>query len=106
MLVALAEYAKIHGKSGDTIRRLAESGALRTAQKIGRNWTVDDAEAYPVKKRQASKPLTVVSMFSGCGGMDLGFVGGFDFLGRSYGKTGFRIVWANEINAAACKTYR
>lgn len=49
---------------------------------------------------------SVVSMFSGCGGLDLGFVGGFDFLGRHYPKTGFNIVWANEISAAACKSYR
>jgi DNA (cytosine-5)-methyltransferase 1 len=26
----------------------------------------------------------VISLFSGCGGMDLGFVGGFDFLGSHY----------------------
>lgn len=45
-------------------------------------------------------------MFSGCGGMDLGFVGGFDFLGKHYDSTGFRIVWANEISRAACKSYR
>jgi DNA (cytosine-5)-methyltransferase 1 len=38
--------------------------------------------------------------------MDLGFVGGFDFLGTKYPKTGFEIIWANEINPAACKTYR
>lgn len=48
----------------------------------------------------------VVSMFSGCGGLDLGFVGGFDFLGKHYPKTGFDIVWANEISPAACKAYR
>ncbi|MDR1061654.1 MAG: DNA cytosine methyltransferase [Clostridiales bacterium] len=49
---------------------------------------------------------TVISLFSGCGGMDLGFVGGFDFLGSHYPKTGFEIIWANEISPAACKTYR
>jgi len=49
---------------------------------------------------------TVVSMFSGCGGLDLGFVGGFDFLGKHYARTGFNIVWANEISPAACKSYR
>jgi len=49
---------------------------------------------------------TVVSLFSGCGGMDLGFLGGFDFLGNSYDKTVFEIIWANEINPAACKTYK
>lgn len=53
-----------------------------------------------------SKPITVVSLFSGCGGMDLGLIGGFDFLGKHYAKTGFDIIWANEINPAACKTYR
>ena len=38
--------------------------------------------------------------------MDLGFIGGFDFLGRHFSETGFEIVWANEISPAACKTYR
>lgn len=50
--------------------------------------------------------ITVVSLFSGCGGMDLGFSGGFDFLGGHYAKTPFEIIWANEINEAACRTYR
>lgn len=50
--------------------------------------------------------LNVVSLFSGCGGLDLGFQGGFDFLGHNYYKTGFNIIWANEINKSACKTYK
>ncbi|GHV08239.1 cytosine-specific methyltransferase [Campylobacterota bacterium] len=50
--------------------------------------------------------ITVVSLFSGCGGMDLGFLGGFEFLGERYDKTQFDIVWANEINSAACATYK
>ena len=49
---------------------------------------------------------TVVSLFSGCGGMDLGFVGGFDFLNCHYQRNAFDIIWANEINPAACSTYR
>lgn len=48
----------------------------------------------------------VVSLFSGCGGMDLGFLGGFEFLGHQHDSHNFDIIWANEINAAACKTYR
>ena len=111
MLISLAEYAKMHDKSGDTLRRLAERGAFRTAQKIGRNWVVDSDEEYPVRKRSPKNGAnntcaTVVSLFSGCGGMDLGFMGGFDFLGTNYPKTGFEIIWANEINQAACKTYK
>jgi len=106
MLISLTEYAKIHGKSGDTLRRMAERGAFRTGHKIGRNWAIDSEEAYPVKKRNVKKAITVVSLFSGCGGMDLGFLGGFNFLGESFEKTRFNIIWANEINQAACATYK
>lgn len=55
MIIALTEYARLHNRSGDTLRRLAESGALKTAKKIGRNWTVDSEEAYPSKKTDNSK---------------------------------------------------
>ncbi|MCZ2128532.1 MAG: DNA cytosine methyltransferase [Anaerolineales bacterium] len=52
------------------------------------------------------KTISVVSLFSGCGGMDLGFGGGFQFLGKNYPKTPFEIIWANDLNSAACRTYR
>ena len=32
--------------------------------------------------------------------------GGFDFLGKRYAKQPFKLIWANEINEAACKTYQ
>lgn len=51
------------------------------------------------------KKYKIVSLFSGCGGMDLGFTGGFSFLGETYAKTPFEIIWANDFNQAACKTY-
>ena len=38
--------------------------------------------------------------------MDLGFKGGFTSLGRRYAKQPFKIIWANELNEAACRTYR
>ncbi len=47
----------------------------------------------------------VVSLFSGCGGMDLGFVGGFPFGGKYYDRLHFEIIWGNDNNAAACRTY-
>lgn len=49
---------------------------------------------------------SVVSLFAGCGGMDLGFVGDFKFLNKKYAKNKFSIVWANELSKAACSTYR
>lgn len=48
----------------------------------------------------------VVSLFSGCGGMDLGFLGGFTFMGKLYGRLSYEIVFANDIDKDACKTYR
>lgn len=54
----------------------------------------------------APNRYSVVSLFSGCGGLDLGFQGGFTFLGTEYPRNPYEIVWANEINKAACATYR
>lgn len=38
--------------------------------------------------------IKTVSLFCGCGGMDLGLVGGFDYLGKRYAKLPFNIVKA------------
>lgn len=56
----------------------------------------------------ASDPdnLNIVSLFSGCGGLDLGFRGGFDVFGERYDSLPFRVVWANDINPAARATYK
>jgi DNA (cytosine-5)-methyltransferase 1 len=62
--------------------------------------TVKEATSKPVPKK-----IKAISLFSGCGGMDLGFKGGFEFLGKKYAKTPFDIIWANDFNAAACRSY-
>jgi DNA (cytosine-5)-methyltransferase 1 len=54
----------------------------------------------------AEGKFSVVSMFSGCGGMDLGFHGGFNVFGNEYDLLPFEVIWANEHNRAACRTYR
>ena len=56
--------------------------------------------------KSGMRRIKVASLFAGCGGMDLGFRGGFSFLGHRYVRNAFDVVWANEINADACKTYR
>jgi len=58
------------------------------------------------KKVIHGNTFSVVSLFSGCGGMDLGFHGGFSIFGKRYAKHPFKIIWANELNQAACRTYR
>ena len=49
---------------------------------------------------------TVVSLFSGCGGLDLGICGGFCYLGKDYAKNPFKIIWANDINQKATQTLK
>lgn len=66
-----------------------------------------DIPTIPSNALRAPKDCySIVSLFSGCGGLDLGFRGGFSFLGKEYPKNPFEIIWANEINKAACATYR
>jgi site-specific DNA-cytosine methylase len=54
----------------------------------------------------AQQTFSLVSLFSGAGGMDLGFRGDFTSRGRYYEANPFDIIWANELNPAACRTYR
>lgn len=50
--------------------------------------------------------LRVASLFCGCGGTDVGLLGGFDFLGRRYPKNPIRIVYANDIEESACEIFK
>lgn len=70
-----------------------------------------------------NKKLNVLSLFSGCGGMDLGFEGGFNVLKKSINlvlkwkvknvsenwvmlpKTSFKTVFANDIRSDAKRAY-
>ena len=46
----------------------------------------------------------ILSIFTGAGGLDLGFHGGFDFLGKNYKKLKFHTAVASDINEDACRT--
>lgn len=50
--------------------------------------------------------FSIISLFAGCGGLDLGFIGGFEFLGKTYSQNNFEVVWANDIDSYACQTFR
>jgi len=50
--------------------------------------------------------FTAVSMFSGCGGMDLGFLGNFKVFGKNYKQHPFKIIGAYDNLDDAVKTYR
>lgn len=49
--------------------------------------------------------LKVASLFCGCGGTDVGLLGGFDFLGETYAKNPMEIVYANDIEESACRIF-
>jgi len=49
--------------------------------------------------------IRVASLFCGCGGMDLGVVGGFSYLGKEYKKNPFEIVYAVDNDNYCTKIY-
>ena len=55
MLISFAEYAAQHGKAAISARKLAQRGRFETAQKIGRNWVIDDHEPYPDRRVKTGK---------------------------------------------------
>lgn len=57
-------------------------------------------EAVPVGN------VSVISLFSGCGGLDLGFLGGFTYLSQLFAPLPFRIVAAYDNDSRAVQTYR
>jgi len=51
------------------------------------------------------RDIKVLSLFSGCGGLDLGFVGGFMFREKEYRRNKFTIAFSNDIDKAATTVY-
>ncbi|CAE6485812.1 DNA (cytosine-5-)-methyltransferase [Candidatus Nitrosotenuis uzonensis] len=49
--------------------------------------------------------LRVASLFTGCGGMDMGIAGGFTFLGKHYRKNPVNFVFANDFEKTACEIF-
>lgn len=60
---------------------------------------------YKEENRKKTDAVKVLSLFSGCGGMDLGFEGGFSFLGKDYSKHNIEIIFANDILIPAAECY-
>ncbi|MBM3910881.1 MAG: DNA (cytosine-5-)-methyltransferase [Thaumarchaeota archaeon] len=49
--------------------------------------------------------LRVASLFTGCGGMDLGIHGDFRFLEKYYRRNSIELVFANDIEESACEIF-
>lgn len=55
---------------------------------------------------QSDERITAVSMFAGCGGLDLGVLGGFEFHDRHYETLPFDVVAAYDIDEDAVEAYK
>lgn len=51
------------------------------------------------------KKYKILSLFSGIGGTEIGFTGGFNYLGKKYDKLPTKLVFANDIDAGARKLF-
>ena len=63
-------------------------------------------QAKKTADRRSTTRFRVVSYFAGCGGMDLGFRGGFAFGGDHFGRQPFEIVRAYDFDFRCVETYR
>ncbi|MCT7635321.1 DNA cytosine methyltransferase [Aliarcobacter butzleri] len=53
-----------------------------------------------------NKNFKIASLFSGCGGLDLGFIGGFKHFNYELPKLPFEIVFSNDIDKDAVSIYK
>ena len=51
------------------------------------------------------KKLKIASLFSGCGGMDLGAIGGFKFNGKTYARNNVEIAYATDFDKRVAAIY-
>lgn len=49
--------------------------------------------------------LKVASLFCGCGGTDVGLLGGFSFLDKYYPDNNLEVLYANDVDENACKLF-
>lgn len=101
------------GLSSSTIAKLSQNKTVTTDVLdricLNLNCNIEDIMEIETEANAAADyndKYSVVSLFSGCGGLDLGIKGGFSFLGKYYDANPFDIIWANDFNKAACETYR
>ena len=125
-LISVAEAAEKWDITPRRVQILCTDGRIEGAIKQSGVWLIPNnskkpARILPGKKTLTRKELRVLSLFSGCGGMDLGFEGGFNVLSKSINKhihpewkmtkaydewvklpkTRFNTVFANDIKPEA-----
>jgi hypothetical protein len=54
-MITIKEYAERNGKSHEAARKMAGRGSFETAQKIGRDWLIDENEPWPDHRIKSGK---------------------------------------------------
>ncbi len=67
---------------------------MKVERKVKVSKELSISESVINKNKQVGINIDLISLFSGCGGMDLGFH-----------NAGFNIKWANDFDRKACETY-
>lgn len=57
------------------------------------------------KMKDRKRKYKIASLFSGCGGMDLGSMGNFSFLGKKYYRLNTEVVYAMDFDRPICDMY-
>ena len=122
--LSVVEVAELWSVSPRRIQILCNEDRIEGAVKRSGVWLIPASARKPVRQtagKKNEKPLNVLSLFSGCGGMDLGLEGGFNVLKKSVnfekhpewniseidenwvrlGRTRFRTIFANDIRPGA-----
>lgn len=79
--------------------------ALRNKPKFNCGFR-DSGAAVADSFAESAKEYCVLSLFSGCGGLDFGFKGGFSVLGKRYGRLPFHILGAYDLLQDAVDCYK
>ncbi len=126
-LITVQEAAQKWDISPRRVQVLCGEGRIEGAEKKGGIWFIPSDSPKPArqtktaKNQKRKKTINMLSLFSGCGGMDLGFEGDFEVLAASVNnqicrswkttpidntwiklpKTRFHTVFANDIKGDA-----
>jgi DNA (cytosine-5)-methyltransferase 1 len=87
----LAKMGKEEMVSPDVLEKICSVLNVKTSEIL--EFTIDENEGFSVEIEKDK--YKVVSLFSGAGGMDLGFI-----------QAGFQVVWANDVFKEAIETYK
>lgn len=120
--VSVEDKANKWGVTKRHVQTLCCQGKIAGAKKQSGVWLIpNNAEKPTAKKLSIPNQLNVLSLFSGCGGMDLGFEGGFEIYQDSFNprinqqwsvehlknnriklpNTRFRTIFSNDIRSDA-----